>query len=117
MPIPAPAETLLGLVPVAYQDVADLWRPLDTAEAALAGTLIQRAAGVLLSQSSGLLDRLNAGTTAPEAVEQALINAVIRVLQARAAAIANPEGWTRGSRAVDDYRESFEWDLADGVAG
>jgi hypothetical protein len=107
----------LGAVTVNAGDVANMWRPLDDAETTLAETLLTKAAAILLTQSKGLLDRLTAGTTAPEAVEQALVNAVIRALQARAASIANPEGWKSGSRAVDDYRESFEWDLDRTVAG
>jgi hypothetical protein len=100
----------LGSVTVQAQDVADVWRELTAAETTVADKLLTRAAAILPSQSPGLLDRLTAGTVPPEAVEQVLIDSVIRVLR-------NPEGWKSGSRAVDDYRESFEWDERAAMAG
>lgn len=87
--------------------VAQGWRTLSEADQAAVEVLLGRAAPILRSQSPGLLDRLTAGTTPPEAVEQALIQAVRRALLP---ALANPEGAKRYSRSGDDYSESFEWD-------
>lgn len=97
----------LGGVTVDAADVAEGWRPLTTEQSATADTLLNRAAAILLSQSPGLLDRLTAGTTPPEAVEQVLINAVRRAMLP---GLVNPEGAKKMSRSGDDYSESYEWD-------
>lgn len=88
--------------------IAEGWRTLSTEQAAAAESLIDRAIPILLSQSPGLLDRLAAGTTPPEAVEQVLIQAVRRAMLP----IFNPDGAKRFSKSIDDYTETLEWDGA-----
>lgn len=97
---------VLGPVTVTDMHVAEVWRPMTDAEKTIANRLLERAAAMLPAQSPGLLDRLTAGTTPVEAVEQVLIDAVLRILR-------NPEGWKKGTRSVvGEYTESWEWDEA-----
>lgn len=103
----------LGDVDVDKDDVAEGWRTLTDAQGSAATTLIGRAAAILPTQSPGILDRLNAGTVAVEAVEQVIIQAVRRAL----APVFNPEGASKVSRTGDDYSESFEWDTRTLLAG
>lgn len=88
--------------------IAEGWRTLSTEQAAAAESLIDRAIPILVSQSPGLLDRLEAGTTPPEAVEQVLIQAVRRALRP----MFNPDGAKSISKSVDgEYTESTSWDV------
>lgn len=98
----------LGPVTVTAEDVAEGWRDLDDDQQAAAEKLLGRAAAILPAQSPGLLDRLNAGTTPPEAVEQVLIDAVRRAMLP---GLVNPAGAKSFSRAGDDYSESYTWDV------
>lgn len=102
----------LGGVEVTGADVAEGWRDLNADQLAVAETLLTRAAAILPSQSPGLLDRIATGTTPAAAVEQVLIDAVRRAMLP---GLVNPDGAKKVSRDLDDYSESFEWDV-DAVA-
>lgn len=87
--------------------VAEGWRTLTTEQAAAAESLIDRAIPILVSQSPGLLDRLAAATTPPEAVEQVLIQAVRRALMPT----FNPDGAKSFSKTIEgEYSETVTWD-------
>lgn len=94
--------------------VAEGWRTLTTDQATAAESLIERAMPIVVSQSPNLLDRLGAGTTPPEAVEQVIIQAVRRAM----APVFNQDGVKRLSKAIDgEYSETVEWDTATLSAG
>ncbi|GAA1138391.1 hypothetical protein [Nocardioides aquiterrae] len=87
--------------------VAEGWRTLTEEQAAAAESLIDRAIPILVSQSPGLLDRLEAATTPPEAVEQVLVQAVRRALQPT----FNPDGAKSISKTLEgEYSETVTWD-------
>lgn len=104
----------LGPVEVTAAGVAEGWRTFTIEQATAAETLLTRAAAILLAQSPGLLDRLAAGTTPPEAVEQVLIDAVRRAMLPW---LVNPDGAKSVARKIDDYSESYEWDTGTLTAG
>lgn len=84
-------------------DVADRWRPLTAAEAAVADVLLADASGIVRSMVPGVDERIADGSLSAALVASTVVRAVLRVLR-------NPDG--KVQEAVDDY----SYRRADGVA-
>lgn len=92
MAVTTPIEVTSG-------DIAGVWRPLSTAEAALVPGLSSQAWIRLLNAASALDDDLQADRVTEDEAKSAMISMIIRVLK-------NPDSVRQLSKSYDDWSKS-----------